>query len=432
MESKMNSHHHTKKRLVITGMGSISSAGNSQQLWQKALAGENALSEFEDSLNMLVEKDNDYVVGKVEKDLTSLFSTKVNSFISRNALLAAASIDECLQQNDNLNILDHKTGFLFGSSTGPQDQILNVAKKFLDHVPFSKLNYSMLNSINDGGICSLLASHFGFSGHVHSVNGASCSGMIALETASQLIHSGKCDRVLCTAGEGGLTPATLLFYSKKIRVPRGLTTFFGLIKDREKRSFDTFIRPFANIDESDRGVIGEAGTTLMVESLEAAKERGAHIYGELEYCDFSFYAENYYGKDLELKGLNRVLEGCKDMSLDSIYMAATGFLPMDIGQLQVASKYFKKTHVFTAEPIIGHTAGATTGLNAVLALKSFENETLLGTKNYNPDLQDESCDLRPSSEPLSKKDLNRILILGAGWGGYNGACIVKKYTKGKE
>jgi 3-oxoacyl-(acyl-carrier-protein) synthase len=410
-------------KIVITGFGVITAAGDTAGLWNAVLNKQNHITSYKD------ETFHDCpvkAVGRVTSGLENIFPEKIMGSVSRHAELAGASLKECISISKIKDKIKNGYGLIFASASNGQDQI----KLLYDNIQtknFNEINYDSINSISNAGVCHLLAGNFNINGYIHSVEGASCSGMIAVITAYNLIKAGICDRVFCTTGDANIFPATFLFYSRKVRMGGTSLSFFGKIKDPEQRELDDYIQPFCQPRYSDRGVIAEAGGTILIESLESAQSRRSDIFAEIEDVSYYFHSDNFHGTDRDQTGLKKVLNTFKNSSPDSIYMPVTGCYILDYYPYKISGEYFPGLHCFSAEPVIGHTGAATSMINIILAVLSLKNKTLLPTKNLKPEYFDPQCMLTPSSESLKEKDINKILILSSGWGGYNGSCLVKKY-----
>ncbi|MCP3926497.1 MAG: hypothetical protein GY714_28390 [Desulfobacterales bacterium] len=403
------------KKILITGFGSCSAAGTSNDLWNKSLQKESCLTQYEAFSKDFPVK----YVGRVPFDLT--IAKRVTP-LSRHGRLGITALKECIDSSCLDEMSNNGTGLIFGSASHGADKAEEAIKE-IGTKPFSKISHHLVSSISNAGACHLLASHFKINGYVHSVEGASCSGMLTVISAFNLIKSGMCERVFSVVGEANLYPVTFLFYNKAAKVAGKTISFFG--NNSFDRELEDYVIPYGSPLLSNRGVIAEGGGAVLLESLDSAIKRNAPVYGEVESVNFFFHSDNYGGKDRKLMGLTSVIEKYKNLEIDSVYLPITGCYLLDVGLYTVCSKYFKEVHTFTAEPVIGHTGAATAMINIILSIFSLKENTLLPTKNI-PDKLDDVCELSPTNSPV-KKSIKRILIVSAGWGGYNGACVIKKH-----
>ncbi|MDA3851753.1 MAG: beta-ketoacyl synthase N-terminal-like domain-containing protein [Spirochaetaceae bacterium] len=407
-------------RVYVTAMGSCSAAGDTQAFWDSTLAQKCCLSEYAS------EKESPAkVVGSVSLKLNSIFPGRYQSFISRHAQLGAFAMKECLRNSGLPLEMLIDSGLLFGSASQGMDKAYDVIKA-LDEKPFNRVNYNLLNSISDSSVCHLLAAHFGIGGYVHSLSAASCTGMIALLNGFNALKSGVSKRIFVASGEANLFPSTLLFYTRKVFLQGASYYIFGKVEDPQERDLENYVIPFSPPYISDRGAIAEAGAALLLETEEAVMERGVEPLGEIKEGSFSFYADSHHGHDPQQIGLRRVFEKLKIKDVDSLYLPVSGSHVIDAALVSCCSRYFPKRHVFTAEPLIGHTGGATSLLNIILAVKSLQEGIKLPTKNFRDREFDDQFKLVPSSISIKAKDFSSVLVASSGWGGYNGACVVGK------
>lgn len=410
-------------KILITGAGSVTAAGNTENFWEAVKQKKNCLT--------LLEKDvvpdaTERVVGKVTTNLTDLLPDRVNSFISRHALLGYAAFRECLYNSGLRSLSSPENGLIFGSASLGQDMMKNAYHEmFLKD--FKDAEYNVLNTISNAGAAQIIASVASLRGFVQGVEGASCTGILSLINAVNLIQSGTCKRVFCVIGDANLFPSTMLYYSRRIRSEGRSYSFFGVKNSAEERAVEDYVLPFSNPDYSDRGAIAEAGVAVLLESEESAKERNAIIYGELSNPVFSFHADNYHGTDKDMAGLKQVFGQLNEEEVSSAYLSITGCYPLDASTLKICSRFYPGIHAFSAEAVVGHTGAASSLLNIVLACKSIREGVLLPTRNFKEEIKNPDCDLKPREKLIRIDNLKKILITSTGFGGYNGACCVKKY-----
>ena len=406
------------RTVVVTGIGSVTAAGFTEDLWQAAVERRCCLERFTEGVFDGCPAE---FVGRVNADIGDLFPRSMKRYVSRHALLGAAALLACEEFSGVTKAEIEDAGLLFGSASQGQDQMEQLAHELLEQ-PFGTVEYRRLDSASDAGACHLIACAFGLRGHVHAVQGASCSGMIALSTACSLIKSGAARRIFCVVGEGNLFPATMLFYSRRARIGGVAHSFFGSSRVTELRQAASHVVPYCVPEISDRGSLGEAGAAVLLESRESAESRGARVLAILEDAACHFYTENHHGRDSTMVGLKAALDSLSSRSFDSVYAPVTGSTILDFGLNSVCSERFAGTHTFTVEPLIGHTGAASSLLNTALAAMSLHHGLLLPTANLRHESLDASFRLSPSLEPVPISGRRRILVVSSGWGGYNGAC----------
>jgi len=411
----------TEPRIVITGVGSCSAAGDTAALWDAARTRASCLSAYQGEA---VEGMPVAVVGAVRHELRQLFGQRVAPLVSRHATLGASALDECLNAGGLDDKQRRQTGLIFGSASQGLDRGTAVVD-MVRSSRFDSIDPASVQCVFDAGACHLLGSRFGLGGYVHAVQGASCTGVVAMQTAINAIRAGECERVCCVSGEANLFPFTFLFYAMRARVDGVTSSFFGRVRGGQARSIDGHVVPFGPAALSDRGAIAEGGAAVLLETFDSARSRKAAVYAEVEYCGTHFHCDNHHGADPALVGLSTVIAPAVGRSVDSVYLPVTGSTVLDSGPCTVCATAFPGIHAFTVEPVIGHTGAATSLFNTVLGALSIHRQTLLPTHNLMT--QSVAYDLSPEISPTANRPVNRILVVSSGWGGYNGAVSLVRH-----
>lgn len=404
--------------VVVTGCGSVSAAGNTSQLHDAVRQQRVCLTELAEPPYAGCPAR---MAGRAPDLPATAFPRALRPFISRHTLLAAAAAEECLQHARLGDRPPERTGLLFGSSCLGQDQIQRAAAA-LTHGVFATLDSNLTATATDAGACHHLATRFALSGMVHVVEAASASGLAILHTASRMIRTGECERVLCVTSEAPLFPGSCLFYAKRGRAGGVTHSFFGRQHDPEPRSAATYVKPFGPPAISERGAIAEAGAALCLESRAAAAQRAAPVLGELTGSAFAFHAETYRGGDPTARGLHTVLDGLEGAAPDAAFLAVTGCYGLDVQLCHALGARYPGLPVCTAEPLIGHTGAASSLVNCILALHALATGVIPATRNYRPEDSWPKLRLRPLVTPLAGPP-QHILVPATGWGGYNAACL---------
>lgn len=256
----------------------------------------------------------------------------------------------------------------------------------------------------------------------HYVIGAACAaGNASLIQAVQLLRLGEADMVLA----GGISESTESFGIFASFQAQGA---LGEADTPQKAS-----RPF----DLDRNgiVISEGACIYVLEYLENAIERGAHIYGEI-----AGYAMNSDARDSVLPYGKRQAE-CMRLALDRanlfpenidiVNTHATGTKQGDIEECKAIREVFSKsgtTYVNNTKSIIGHTMGAAGVLELAGNLPSFEDNLVhptINIENLDPECK---LDNLVINQPEKVGAVNTILNNSFGMLGINSTVIVKKVT----
>ena len=174
---------------------------------------------------------------------------------------------------------------------------------------------------------------------------------------------------------------------------------------------------------------------LVLEELEHAKARGAHIYCEMVGYGVSCDAYHMTAPAPEgIRGAKAMINALQDASLEANqidYINAHGTSTPMNDKLETAAikKAFKnhahKVAVSSTKGNTGHCLGAAGGIEGVLCVKALEDNFIPATINYQN--FDEECDLDIVANHGRKQVLNYVMSNSLGFGGHNASIIFKKY-----
>jgi len=426
------------KRIVITGLGPICSAGiGHTQVWNNLLAGKTNIKK-----EKVVVDDElwaEYFVHKVD-------GFNINNFgIDRDALNYIKEWKEGEEIVDlNYLLAAVKLG-IDDSKLTPKDcekhTSLVLAHENLNLMPLGikicQLAYDMLKSNTDSNISrkEFLSSiykkflktgydaqtfmglfHVAKTFNIHNyslfINNACASGLYALEAASQIIRSGQSKAVIVATSDHTDIYKYIWFNDIGIYSPDGKT------------------RPFCK--DSNGLVFGDGGASIVLEDAQFAKARKAKIYAE--YMGGGFSLEGWkvtapqIGSQSYQNTINQALKNSKVKAkdIDLLVPHGVGSGPIDYYESKAITDTFGKNPtkpLITAfKPYVGHNLGGAALLETIILLLCLDNKTVLPTLNYsNPDPK--------LNISLVKKATNKKISLAlkacCAFAGYNAAAIFK-------
>ncbi len=245
---------------------------------------------------------------------------------------------------------------------------------------------------------------------------ACAAGTHAITEAAKTIMIGGADRMLVVGAEAAICEIGV----------GGFAAMKALSTRNDDPSHAS--RPFDR--DRDGFVIGEGAGSLVLESYEAAKERGARIYGELIGFGESGDANHITTPAPEGEGAYRAimaaLKMAKNPKIDYINAHGTSTKYNDWYETMAIKKAFGENVplISSTKGQIGHCLGAAGATEAVISLMAIRDGVIPPTINYeNPD---PDCDLNYVPNHAIKKDLNIIMSNSFGFGGTNGVVIFKK------
>lgn len=198
-------------------------------------------------------------------------------------------------------------------------------------------------------------------------------------------------------------------------------------------------RPFSG--SRDGFVIGEGAAALVLEELEHAKARGAHIYAEVAGGGMSADAYHITATHPEGLGAKLVMEnalkdaGMKPEDIDYINLHGTSTPVGDISEAKAIKEVFGdhayKVSLSSTKSMTGHLLGAAGAIEALFSVKAITDGIVPPTINHVDGDNDPEVDydLDFTFNKAKKREINAVLSNTFGFGGHNAAIIFKKYKE---
>ncbi len=410
-----------KRRVVITGLGVVACNGiGKEKFWQANVEGRSGLSAFS---SFDVSKLDVKIAGQV-KDFNPLDYIQAATVqrTDRYVHLILASAKMALQDS-HLNLTQEdltRIGVVMGSGLGGivfhEELIMNAMVKGIDRIP----PYSVPR-MTPNAITSYFAIEFGLLGPNMVISTACASGSHAIGEAFRKVSYGEMDVCVTGGVEAPLTPFTF-----------GAYTALRALSKRNDAPQEAS-RPF---DKARDGfVLAEGSGVVILEELEHARSRGAHIYAEV-----SGYAANTGAHHMVMpmpdgEDATRVMKSAlKDANLnpddiDYINAHGTSTQANDKAETNAIKQVFGQRAyeipVSSTKSMIGHSIGAAGAIEAVVCALAIENQFAPPTINYKE--KDPDCDLDYVPNQGRNVKINHIVSNSFGFGSSN-ACLI--FSKG--
>ena len=419
------------KRVVITGMGAITPLGNDvASTWENAkngVSGAGPITHFDASLfktQFACEVKNyvasDYFDRRKERQL---------DLYAQYALVAAReAVHDAGFDAEDAKINKDRIGVIVAAGIGGLHTFELEAGYYAVHEADGP-KYSpffipkMIADIASGHI----SMEYGYHGPNYGVVSACASSNNAIIDAFNLIRLGKADAILTGGAEAAIFPAGV----------GGFNSMHALSTRND--SPESASRPFSK--SRDGFVMGEGSAVLVLEEMEHALARGAHIYCEVAGGGLSADAYHITATHPEGKGaiiaMNEALAdaGMKPSDIDYINVHGTSTPVGDISEVKAIKEVFGqdayKLNISSTKSMTGHLLGATGALEAVFSVKAVEDDIIPPTINHDPEDQDEEIDynLNFTFDKAQKREVRAALSNSFGFGGHNATLIVKKFVK---
>ena len=413
-----------KRRVVITGMGAITPLGNTvDEFWagiKACKSGIGPITLFDASVNKV-----HYAAEVKNFNAGDYMDPKDARKMARFTQFGVAAAKMALEDANlvgNADVLDN-TGVVLGVGIGglevTEGSILGMAKS-----GGVKTNPMAIPELIPNEVGGNIAINFGCHGPVQSIATACSSGTDAIGVAFEMIRSGRID--CCVTG--GAESTICQFGIVGFEVLHALSTGFDDDPTKASRPFDKKRNGF---------VMGEGAGIFVLEEYEHAKARGAKIYAEVAgygaSCDgYHLTSPNPDG----ICGSKCMSRALKDAGMDPSeiqYYNAHGTStrindPSETNMLKIAfgEENAKKLKISSTKSMHGHCLGATGAIEAMVCVKAIQDSYVPCTKNLDEVDVEGGCDL--DYVPNKGIDMNVDAAMSAtfGFGGHNGAIIVKK------
>ena len=414
-----------EQRVVITGVGVISPVGNNiADFWQSLVEGKCGI----DHIKGFEGYDLPISVAGQVKDFNAVEQGLERNDVRRNdpycqyALAAAVQAvkDSGLKSGENIEA--ERLGVYIGSGIGGMQTFVAETEKLLNEgvnrisplfVPM------MISNIASGNV----AIKFGAQGVCLPVVTACATGTHAVGEAYRAIKHGYADAIITGGAEASVHPLSIGGFANAKALTRST--------DPLKASI-----PF-NVNRNGF-VLGEGAGVLVLEKLESALKRGAHIYAEVVGYGNSCDAHHVTAPSPDGEPASRAIkqslsEAGFDAERDVVYINAHGTsTPLNDKSETVAIKLAmgeeaaRKAMISSTKSMTGHLLGATGAVELIASALALENGVVPPTIGL--DEPDPECDLDYTPNVARKADLTLAISNSLGFGGHNGCVALRKWN----
>lgn len=410
-----------KKRVVVTGLGAITPIGiGKDEFWQSLLNGKSGIGKI---THFDASEYTTQIAGEVKDfDPAKYIDKKEAKRMDPFTQFAVAASKMAFEDSGiNLETEDRtRIGTMIGTGIGGMDTLNEQYKNLFDKGPnrISPFFIPMMIGNMAAGQTSIT---FGLQGPCSCVTTACATGTNAIGDAFKVIQRGDADVMVAGGTEAAISPIAVAgFCSMKALSTRN--------DEPEKAS-----RPF---DKERNGfVMGEGAGVVILESLEHAVARGAHIYAEV--IGYGFNADAYHITAPAPEGAQAAK--CMEMALKDAgiapeavdYINAHGTsTPLNDKNETLAIKSLFGEHAYklavsSIKSMTGHLLGAAGGIECIATVLTLENDMIPPTINC--DAPDEEMDLDYVPHTSRKQVVNVALSNSLGFGGHNATILLKKF-----
>ncbi|EHP0086389.1 beta-ketoacyl-ACP synthase I [Escherichia coli] len=402
------------KRAVITGLGIVSSIGNNQQ---EVLA---SLREGRSGITFSQElKDSgmrSHVWGNVKLDTTGLIDRKVVRFMSDASIYAFLSMEQAIADaglSPEAYQNNPRVGLIAGSGGGsPRFQVFG-ADAMRGPRGLKAVGPYVVTKAMASGVSACLATPFKIHGVNYSISSACATSAHCIGNAVEQIQLGKQDIVFAGGGEELCWEMACEFDAMG-----ALSTKYNDTPEKASRTYDA---------HRDGFVIAGGGGMVVVEELEHALARGAHIYAEIVG-----YGATSDGADMvapsgegAVRCMKMAMHGV-DTPIDYLNSHGTSTPVGDVKELAAIREVFgdKSPAISATKAMTGHSLGAAGVQEAIYSLLMLEHGFIAPSINIE-ELDEQAVGLNIVTE-TTDRELTTVMSNSFGFGGTNATLVMRK------
>ncbi len=417
--------HRGRPRVVITGMGAVSPLGNNAaESWESAVAGRSGvgpITQFDAS---------DFpcrIAGEVRDfKAADYMDFKESRRMSRASQLAVAAAVMAMQDAGmNATVDDpEETGVVIGTGMGGVERIDESLTIYRNRGVARVSPFALTSALPNmpSHHVSLLAQTMG---PISTVNAACATGTQAIGEAVEFIRRGSAHTVFAGGVEGLIHEAALAGFTAM----RALTTSYNDCPERASRPFDMDREGF---------VLSEGAGVMVLERLDRALQRGAHIYAEIVGHASSSDAFHVAAPDPEGEGAVRAMRwavrdaGIKLEEMDYINAHGSSTPINDRVETLAIKKVFGEgayeMAVSSTKSVMGHAMGGAGALEAIFCAFALHDGVIPPTMNY--ETPDPECDLDYVPNIARRAGIRVAMSNSFGLGGQNACLVLARYENG--
>ncbi|MDA3013297.1 MAG: beta-ketoacyl-ACP synthase II [Actinomycetota bacterium] len=410
----------TKRRVVVTGLGTINPLGNSvSDTWNRLLKGESGIDYITtfDTSNLPVTfagevknfDGNDYLGKQHARKMDR--SSHLSIFATEQALIdSGINLEERLGSN---------VGIVFGTGIGGIGATEEAVRTYDSRGP-SRINPLAITQLMPNSSIGQVAIRFGVEGPSLTITTACAASANAIGEAKNLIERGVVDTVIAGGVESGTTPMTIGAFAQI----RALST--------QNENPKLACKPFDK--ERDGFVMAEGSTVLVLEEEQHAIKRNAKIYGYVSGYGSTTDAYHITAPAEGGIGAVRAMEKAlldaeiSIQQVDYINTHGTSTPANDLNETKAIKslfgEYSKNLTLSSTKSMTGHLLGGAGAFEAMVSILSIRDNKIAPTINLNN--FDDQCDLNYT--PNSSIELNTEIVMSNsfGFGGHNAVLVITK------
>ena len=403
------------RRVAITGLGIVSSIGNNKgEVLESLKQGRSGIEYCEEYEKRGLRS---HVHGSVKINIEEHVDRKIRRFMGDGAAYNYIAMEEAiadagLEENE---VSSEKTGMIMGSGGPSTKNLLLAWDTARDRGP-KRIGPYMVPRTMSSTNSATLATPFKIKGVNYSISSACATSAHCIGNASELIQWGKQNVMLAGGGEELDWTMTSLFDAMP-----ALSSGYNETPEKASRPYDI---------DRDGFVIAGGGGVIVLEELEHAKARGAHIYAEL--VGYGATSDGYDMVQPSGEGAARCMRNATsglNIPVNYVNVHGTSTPVGDIKELEALKTVFgdHMPIISSTKSLTGHSLGATgvhESIYSVLMMKHRFISASANIENLDPGAEG----LPIARERIDNIDLDCVVSNSFGFGGTNASLVFKRYN----
>jgi 3-oxoacyl-[acyl-carrier-protein] synthase-1 len=401
------------RRVVVTGLGIVSSIGNNAADVTDSLRNaRSGLSLLETHRDMGFKAQ---VGGPVKVDIEALIDRRARRFMGDTAAYGFIAMDQALKDSglEEKDIVNPKTGLIVGSG-GPSTKSLFAADEIAKSTGPKKIGPFAVPKCMSSTCSAVLSTWFKIKGVNYSISSACATSAHCIGNAAEMIQWGKQDVMFAGGAEELDWTLAALFDAMG-----AMSSKYNETPQQASRAFDK---------DRDGFVIAGGGGVLVLEELEHAKARGAKIY-----CELVGYGATSDGHDMvapsgegAMRCMQQALSTVKG-PVDYINAHGTSTVVGDIAEVKAMREVFgdKIPAVNSTKSLTGHSLGAAGAQEAIYSILQLEGDFIAESANI-VELDPEIDGTPIVRARIDNAKLERVLSNSFGFGGTNATLVFER------
>ena len=405
-------------RVVITGLGIVSSIGNNAaEVLDSLKAGKSGITSNAD---MIEHGFRSQIAGDIKLDVSDFVDKRTLRFMGPGAAYAHIAMEQAIKDAglEEREISNYRTGLIAGSGGPSTSAMLAAHQVVMKSGAPKRIGPFAVPKCMSSTISANLSTAFKIKGVNYSITSACSTSLHCIGNATEQILLGKQDIMFAGGGEELDWTLSCLFDAMG-----AMSSKYNDTPEKASRAFDV---------DRDGFVIGGGGAMLVLESLDHAKARGAKIYAEV-----TGFGATSDGHDMVApsgeggeRAMRLALETLpKERVISYINAHGTSTPVGDVGEIEAVRRVFgagSTPLVSSTKSMTGHSQGATGAQEAIYCLLMLENDFIapsINIDNLDPELKPSEI----ASSLVNDAKLDTVMTNSFGFGGTNGSMLLSNY-----